>query len=181
MNEVYTDGGAENFDDSSLIPPEWWLPQIEQNSPRVGWSGNTADGYTWVKAWSNRGLVTGSILVTNSTQTVAQQSHPLGEHSSLLPQTWLLGLPYDLPTHMSCGQTADFKSTVAVSNVVLVKWELMTLGSKTGTTSASASQDECLPYPGGGGGSTGSGFDKSTCWLWGTLVNGVLVRTYIVC
>lgn len=33
MNEVNTDGGAQNFDDSSLIPAEWWHPRIEQNSP----------------------------------------------------------------------------------------------------------------------------------------------------
>jgi hypothetical protein len=183
MNEVSTDGGAENFDDTSLIPAEWWQPRIERNSPSLSWSGNTANGYTWVRAWSNRGLVTGSILVTNSSQTVAQQSHPLHQHSYLVPYTWFVGLPYDLPVRASCGQTADFKSVVAVSNVVLVNWNLMTLGNVTGTASASASQEDCLAtLGGGGGGSTGSGgFDDTTCWLWGVFVNGVLVRTFWVC
>jgi len=185
MNEVSTDGGAENFDDSSLIPAEWWQPRIERNSPSVSWSGNTANGYTWVRAWSNRGLVTGSMLVTNASQTVAQESHPLHQHSSLVPYTWFVGAPYDLPVHMSCGQTAAFKSSVGVSNVVLVQWELMTIGATTGTAGASATQEECVPPPGGrggGGGGTGAGPVQDTyCWLWGVFINGILVSTFPVC
>ncbi len=180
MNEVSTDGGAENFDDSSLIPAGWWQPRIEQNSPSVSWSGNTANGYTWVRAWSNRGLVTGSMLVTNASQTVAQESHPLHQHSYLVPYTWSIGAPYDLPVHSSCGQTAAFKSTVAVSNVVLVQWEITNLASATGTAGASDTQEECITTPGGGGGSTGT-VGQDTCWLWGVFINGILVRTFPVC
>jgi hypothetical protein len=184
MTTVSADGGAENFSSTSDIPSDWWMPRINKNSAAAKWEGNKAVGYSWVEAWSNRGLVNGAILVTNDEGTVAQQNELIHTHTNPVPYTWYGGSPFDVTVQASCGQTADFKSIVAVANVVLVNWEDFTLGSASSTRSHSASQAACPPLPGGGGGGSSGGgnpFDGSECVLWGVFINGVLSSTFWVC
>lgn len=182
---VSTDGDAENFGSRDDVPAEWWSPRINANTPSVSWSGNTATGRVYAEARSNRGVVKGTMLVTNAAQTVAQDNQVLHTHTYPLPYTWFVGKSHNLAVHVACGQTADFKSSVSAANVVLVNWEVLTLGSTSSTAGVSATQMECPSLPGGegggGGGGGGSPNSDNGCVLWGVFVRGILTSTFWVC
>jgi hypothetical protein len=160
---------APNFGSATEVPVEYRYPEIRRATATASWDGSTARVYGMAISLSNRLEMALSMTVTKGSSQVIHQTQTFREES-FFPGELIMGRSMQFTVESNCGHMVNGANLVTASNVVLINWGPMNLGTSNREAYDADGQPICkqlgqsgppaTPPGGGGGDDPGGGIQR---------------------